>query len=98
MAATAVVNTVKSRRTKQPRFFFIIETYESRHCSGPETVASAVVNTVVEVEMQQPGLLIIKAFESRLCSGPEGVVAAAVVNTVVEVEDPAAQIINQRSI
>jgi hypothetical protein len=47
----------------------IIEAYESRLCSGPETVAA----------------------ESRLCSGPE-TVAAAVVNTVVEVEDPKAQI------
>ncbi len=45
------------------------------------------VNTVVEVELKQ----IIEAYESRLCSGPE-TVAAAVVNTVVEVEDPTAQI------
>ncbi len=51
------------------------------------------MNTVVEVEMQQ----IIEAYESRLCSGPE-MAAAAVVNTVVEVENPAAQIINHRSI
>ncbi len=49
------------------------------------------MNPVVEVEMQQPRLSIIEADESRLCSGPE-TVAAAVVNTVVEVEDPTAQI------
>jgi hypothetical protein len=35
--------------------------------------------------------MIIEAYESRLCSGPE-TVAAVVVNTVVEVEDPKAQI------
>jgi hypothetical protein len=34
--------------------------------------AAAMVNTVVEVEMQQPKLLIIEVFESRLCSGPDG--------------------------
>ncbi len=38
------------------------------------------VNTVVEVEMQQPKLLIIEAFESRLCSGPETVAAAALLD------------------
>jgi hypothetical protein len=70
----------------------IIEAYESRLCSGPETVAAAVVNTVVEVELKH----IIEAYESRLCSVPE-TVAAAVVNTVVEVEDPTAQIINYQS-
>ncbi len=31
------------------------------------------VNTVVEVEMQQPKLLIIEAFESRLYLWPEKV-------------------------
>ncbi len=50
------------------------------------------VNTVVEVELKH----IIEAYESRLCSVPE-TVAAAVVNTVVEVEDPTAQIINYQS-
>jgi hypothetical protein len=43
--AAAVVNTVVEVELKQ-----IIEAYESRLCSGPETVAAAVVNTVVEVE------------------------------------------------
>ncbi len=38
-------------------------------------VAAAVVNTVVEVEMQQPRLLIIEAYESSLCSGLETVAA-----------------------
>jgi inactivated superfamily I helicase len=92
--AAAVANTVVEMQ--HPRLL-IIEAYESRLCSGPETVVAAVVNTVVEVEMQHPRLLIIEANESRLCSGPE-TVAAAVVNTVVEVEDPTAQIINHRSI
>jgi hypothetical protein len=60
--------------------------YDSRLCSGPETVAAAVVNTMVEVQrIQQPRLLIIQAFESSLCSGPE-TLASAVMNTVVEVE------------
>ncbi len=52
------------------------------------------VDTMVEVEMQQPKLLIIEAYESRLCSGPE-TVAASVVNTVVGGGNAAAQIINQ---
>jgi hypothetical protein len=55
-----------------------MEAYESRLCSGPETMAAAVVNTVVEVysRNQKPRLLINEAFESRLCSGPETVAAA----------------------
>ncbi len=56
-------------------------------------MAATVVNTVVEVEMQQ----IIESFKSRLYSGPE-TVAAAVVNTVVEVEEPTARIIDHRSL
>ncbi len=59
-------------------------------------MAAAVVTTVVGMKIQQPRLTIIEAFESRLFSRPE-TVAAAVVNTVVEVEDPTAQIINHQS-
>ncbi len=40
-----MVNTVVEVEMQQ-----IIEAYESRLCSGPETVAAAVVNAVVEVE------------------------------------------------
>jgi hypothetical protein len=45
----AVVNTVVEVEKRHPKLL-IIEAYESRLCSGPETVAAAVVNTVVEVE------------------------------------------------
>ncbi len=40
-----MVNTVEEVEKQQ-----IIEAYKSRLCSGPEMVAAAVVNTVVEVE------------------------------------------------